>query len=105
MMISKEKTSKTIYVGKEAYFYLNGIMREQRGRKPLSEEAMEKMWNRLNKNEKGLREVYDGSFGGGDGTYNGRWWSWSVDTIKEMLDEKGFAYEEGGELKYIAISI
>ena len=100
------KRSPTIWVGKESYMYLNRISREQRGCKQLSQEVENKMWNRqLTKakigkadKEKNLVRLDNDSMGGGDGTYSGKWWSWSISTIKEMLDEAKLPYSDGEEL-------
>ena len=96
--------SKSIYVGKESYTYLNRISREQRGCKPLSQEAEDRHWNRLTGHgAKSTWQLDDNSMGGGDGTYWGKWWSWSVETLKKMLDEAGLPYTEGPEVEYMNI--
>lgn len=100
----REFTSKSIFIGKEAHFYLDRESRKQRGCKPITGEAEERIWNRIPKVD-GLRQVTDDSYGGGDGTYYGRWTRWSVEDVKKMLDEAGFSYAEGPEVEYISISI
>ena len=94
-----EKTTKIIAINKEAYLYLNRIQRKQRGCKPLVKEWEDMLWARLKKDGNDLVEVDDLSFGGGDGSYYGKWWSWSVDTIMTMLYEGGFTWEERGTRK------
>lgn len=97
-------TSPTIWVDRDAYFYLNRISREQRGCKPLSEELEYKIWQRLTFYGKTDKYQLDNeSMGGGDGTYNGRWWSWSVETLRNLLDDAGFKYEIGEDREYISI--
>lgn len=96
--------SDTIYISKEAYLYLLRISRKQRGCKPLDEIAEERIWNKIHKVGDKFR-LDDQSLGGGDGTYKGKWWSWSVDTVKTMLTEAGFEYEEGEPIEYILVDI
>lgn len=96
-------TSQTILVGKESYLYLDRIMREQRGCKPLTPEQEEKFWGKQRVNADGFTSCNDDSLGGGDGTYYGRWWSWSVETLKKMLDEANLPYEDGEPIEYINV--
>lgn len=105
MIVSKPKTSDVIAVNKEAYLYLNRIGRAQRGCKPLDQDHEESLWKRMRLNNKGLKELDNESLGGGDGTYNGRWWSWDVPTLRQMLIEGGFTWEECGQCEYIDVSI
>ena len=101
----KTYKKQTIWVSKEAYFYLNRIESEQRGCKPMTARQEEKYWNRIPdiKKRENLIQLDDNSLGGGDGTYNGRWWSWNVDTLKTMLDKAGFEYEDGKEIEYAPV--
>ena len=103
----KEYTRKTIWISKEAYFYLNRIERQQRGCKQLSAESEERVWNRIPDFRKrcDLVLVDDDSFGGGDGTYYGRWWSWDVETLKKMLDDAGYTYEDGEPEKCLSVDL
>lgn len=102
----KEKTRNTLIISKEAYFFLEDESRKQRGCKPLGDEQKERIYRRyVRKTPDGRMIVNDDSLGGGDGTYNGKWWSWSVDDLKRMLDEKGFSYEDGETEKYIPVYI
>ena len=97
-------TTKTIWIDREAYFFLKRLSREQRGCQPLTQEVEDRLWNRVRKTGE-LYQCDDNSFGGGDGTYHGRWWSWSVDTIKSLLDEAGLSYTEGEDVEYISVYI
>ena len=102
----KERVSKSIWIEKDAYMYLDRESRKQRGCKKMSAEAEERLWNRVCRHgELDKVQATDNSFGGGDGTYDGRWWLWSVDTLMKMLDEAGLPYDEGKEVKYISLSI
>ena len=109
MTITNErKVSKTIWIGKKAYFYLDAEERKQRGCKPLTKEQTNSHWKRIKNSPRfknGQYRVENGSFGGGDGTYNGRWWEWSVDTVCTMLDEGGFKYRVGKTIDEECISI
>ncbi len=98
----REHTSQTILINREAHEYLAELQRVQRGGKPLTPEAKDRQWNRIRKyKDTDMRQVDDNTYGGGDGTYNGRWWSWSVDTIKKMLDEAGLDYEAAEDVTWI----
>lgn len=97
----KVKTSKSIWIDEQAWLYLKRTSRSQRGCKPLTEEQEQRLWNKAPKNKNGLFQVWDETFGGGDGTYNGRWWSWKTETVCEMLEEKGYQYTHGDIVEYI----
>lgn len=97
--------TETIYIGRDAYMFLDREQRKQRGCKPISKESEDRLWKRIMKDKQGRCLVDDNSFGGGDGTYYGKWWSWSVSTIKNMLDEAGFTYEPGKPMEYINVII
>ena len=94
--------SETILVNRDAYFYLRDIQRTQRGLEPLTDQQKEKHWNRVEK-ENGMRKLYDHSMGGGDGTYDGKWTSWDVATLKQMLTDAGFTYQDGEPMEYISV--
>ena len=99
-----ERTTDVIAIDKNAYFYLNRIQRSQRGCKPLTQEQEDKYWLKLRrKGNDNLVEVDDNSFGGGDGTYYGKWWSWSVKTLRKMLSDGGYTWEERGTIQYICL--
>lgn len=98
-------TSRTILVGRESYMYLHRIMQEQRGLRPLTPEQEDRLWNRQRLNADGLRSCSNNSLGGGDGTYDGRWWDWSVETLKKMLDEADLPYVDGEPIEYIEVFI
>lgn len=100
--MSKERVSNSILVSKDAYLYLDTMSRKQRGCKPLSEDVKAKMLKRVFKSND-LVQLTDNSFGGGDGTYYGKWWTWNVDTLKEMLTKAGFTYESGDDVYYIDV--
>lgn len=97
------RKSDVIGVSKDAYFYLRRIMREQRGCKPLTEEQEGISWERTTTNKDGLKELDNNSMGGGDGTYYGKWTSWNVDTLRQMLKDGGFTWVEYGERESIEI--
>ena len=101
----KEKTSNTIWIDKSAYMYLENESRRQRGCKPVRD--VDRMWKRVAmtwKNSDKAR-VSDLTFGGGDGTYDGEWTSWSVKEVKRMLNENGFTYEDGEPMQYVTLYI
>lgn len=74
------------------------------GGKPLTEKQEENVWRKIKASpnfRNGQYQIDDNSFGGGDGTYNGRWWAWSIDYIMKMLDENGLSYRKGHVIEYI----
>lgn len=100
-----EHTSETIWIGKDAYMYLDREERRQRGCRTLTAEAENAMWERITTRrgtnaKDGMIRVNDDSFGGGDGTYNGKWWGWNIPTVKQMLDDAGFTYRTGEKITY-----
>ena len=90
---------ETILVDKDAYFYLRQESRKQRGGGVITPDQENSIWNRLCKID-GKRQVCGNSFGGGDGTVDGKWWSWSLDDIKNLLTQGGFSYTEGPMQEY-----
>lgn len=98
-------TKESIYIPKEAYLKLQRIGREQRGCKPLSKEQEERMWDRIPEQRKkgDMIRVDKDSLGGGDGTYYGKWTSWDVPTLKRMVEELGFSWEQGEEIEYLPV--
>ena len=96
--------TKTILVGKDAYFYLKNEQKKQRGCKPIyDDEKNNRFWEKQVTKFDGEARLGDDSFGGGDGTYDGRWWSWTVETLKAMLDKAGYSYEDGDEIEYLNV--
>lgn len=66
----------------------------------MTEKAENRLWERASK-LKNKYQVISGSFGGGDGTYYGKWWSWNLETITVMLAKAGFDYEKGESVETI----
>ena len=98
-------TKESIYIPKEAYFLLDERSRKERGCKSISRETQERMWNRMpDCNKKGdMVRVDKDSLGGGDGTYWGKWTSWDVPTLKKMVEELGFTWEQGEVIEYMPL--
>ena len=95
---------ESIYIPKEAYFLLTQRGRKERGCEPLSEKALESRWAKaLHKRKDNMIRVDKDSLGGGDGTYYGKWTSWDVPTLKAMVEELGFEWEQGEEIEYINV--
>ena len=107
------RISKTILVGRDGFAYLRNRQRVERGSKPLNYASIDNCWDRLRKYRKIMNDgkdiavgeemvlCNDDSFGGGDGTADGMWWGWSVDTLKQMLECVGIAYEIGPDEEII----
>lgn len=99
-----QRKTKTIIVDREAYFFLDRKQRQERGGRPLTTEAEDRFWERfVQKDKNNLVELTDLSFGGGDGTHDGKWWPWNVDTLKKMLSEAGLSFKEGPDTEYILV--
>jgi len=98
------RTTEIIGVTREAYMYLRRIQRAQRGCEPLTEQQEDRLWRRCYKKGE-LKVLDDNSLGGGDGTYNGRWTSWNVETLRQMLQEGGYTWTELGTQEYITVCI
>lgn len=100
------KSSPTIWVGKESYMYLNRISRKQRGCKPLTEEAENRMWDRITGyGEQTEKRLDNDSMGGGDGTYYGVWTSWTTEDMKRLLEEGNLSYRNGETIEKIHVCI
>lgn len=98
------RKSRTLWIGKKAYFFLRREERKQRGCKPLTEKQEENVWRKIKASpnfRNGQYQIDNDSFGGGDGTYEGKWWAWSVDYIMKMLDDNGLSYRKGHVVEYI----
>ncbi len=98
----KEKISQTLLIGKAAWAFLKNEQRKQRGLDALASTVEDRLWKNLRKVD-GKKQIMDGSYGGGDGSYTGRWTEWSVDEMKAMLDAAGLEYEIGQPVQYISI--
>lgn len=98
---------ETIYIPKEAYFKLRNRQRVERGGEPLNDEALERSWSRIPASRKrgDFIRVDKDSLGGGDGTYNGKWTSWDVPTLKGMVEEMGYTWEQGEEIETCPVYI
>lgn len=93
---------QTILIDRDAYFYLANKSRVERGFPPLTKEQEERNWSHQPKWD-GRTKVSDNSFGGGDGTRDGKWCGWSVDKLKAMLTVGGYGYDDGGERECILL--
>ena len=92
---SKHRILNRIAVSKEAFIYLQKLQRSQRGCKPLTDEKLAELYDkRIGKTKEGFVILEDGSCGGGDGTYYGRWTSWSCEDLKTILNKAGYTYIE-----------
>lgn len=93
---------ETIYIPKEAYFKLRNRQRVERGGEPLDDEILERSWARMPDSRKDgdMIRVDGDSLGGGDGTYNGKWTSWDVPTLKRMVEEMGYTWKQGEEIEF-----
>lgn len=85
-----------LMVTRPAYEYLRDEMRRQRGCSPLTQEQKDRIWKQLVKfwDSGDKVRLTNNSMGGGDGTYEGKWWSWTTEDLKSMLSEGGFSWEE-----------
>lgn len=98
--------SKTIWVDKHAYFFLRNKGRLERGCRPFTDEEQNQIWDTMTLQgyiKEGQYRLSDLSLGGGDGTYYGVWWNWSVDTLIEMLNSAKLKYVNGEPIEYISM--
>lgn len=102
---SVHKKLNRIAVDREAFIYLTGLQRKQRGCKPLSEESQDRVWNRRQKTSDGYAILDDESLGGGDGTYYGRWTSWRCDDLKNLLKEAGYTWKDLPQVEFDSIEV
>ncbi len=97
---------RSIFVDRAAYMFLDAQRRLQRGDRPLTEREQDLLWEKkLRFCVDGKACLKDGSMGGGDGTAYGKWWSWSIETMTEMLLSAGFSYVDGSEIEEHDIDI
>lgn len=92
--ISKHVVLNRIAVPRDAFIHLEQLQRKQRGCKPLTDEQLEKIWDKKSKTKTGMIILDDQSMGGGDGTYYGKWNSWSCADLKNILRDAGLSWEE-----------
>ena len=100
---------RTLIVPLESVLYLSEECRRQRVGDHLSDKAKIMIEKNFLKHKDGY-QVFDGSFGGAVGdpknSYEeGRWTSWSIDTVKEMLDKQGLPYQDGEDIDTIDVNI
>lgn len=103
--VERHVKHERIAVPRNSLEYLEKIMREQRGCKPLSDEKIERAWRRRRKNENGMVILEDNSMGGGDGTYYGKWTNWSCEDLRRMLREKGLPWEDLEPIEYDCVDV
>lgn len=109
----KVKKEKTILVPVESWWYLYNKSHEQRSEtgRPLSEKTKENLIRRaFNYGEWEYHKLCNGDLGGciGDPLHaweEGRWTSWSIDEMKQMLDEVDLPYKDGKEIERIEVSM
>lgn len=94
----RERTVKTIWIGKDAYFFLYNAQRKTAGCAPLTEPQKDRIWSRKPSRDD-MVQVSDESFCVPLPT--GGWTEWSTETLKKMLSEAGFEYEDGIDHKVI----
>lgn len=102
---------KTIKVPLESWIYLQDLGHQQRVGGHLSDKARERLTNLMLKpyNKDG-HTLMDGDLGGAVGDPNnsweeGRWTSWSVDTMKKILDNANLPYTDGEDIECIELGL
>ena len=111
--VEKHKRLNRIAVSKDAFIHLEKTSRAQRGCKPLSSDQMDAMWhrrltaygNRLSPDVSSLLILDDESMGGGNGSYYGKWTSWSCDDLKRMLADAGFTWVDLEPIEFDCIEV
>lgn len=94
----RERTLKTIWIGKDAYFFLYNAQRKTAGCEPFTEPQKDRIWS-LKSSPDDMVQVSDETFCVPLPT--GWWTEWSTETLKKMLSEAGFEYKDGINKKVI----
>ena len=91
----KEFKHETIIITKEAFFYLKAENRKKAQCSPLSEEQLEKAWERIRYKNRGAsmekHPITDNELRISPDCFNFRF-----DQIKEMLTANGFTFRQDG---------
>lgn len=105
---SERRKSPTILVPLESFLYL----KEKSYIERCGKHHTEKMKQRLIRNfetfsHNGMKQLVNGDLGGCNGEpensfEEGRWISWSVDHMAEILDKAGLPFKRGESVEYIA---
>lgn len=103
--VSRHKSLERIGVDKEAFFYLVDLSREQRGCGVLTDVARDRIWRRRKETDDDLVILNDESMGGGDGTYYGRWTSWSCEELKSLLQKAGHTWVDLEPIEFDCIDV
>ena len=92
---------KTILVSKESYLYLQDRCKYERSGKYIPKSFKEKLKRNFdNLQYKGYIRIMDKDFGGAK---NGKWTSWSIEEMAEMLDKKHLDYKLGEDMECLNI--
>ena len=98
---------KSIVIPLESRLYLEDQLHLQRGGKHTSPITIERLTFQAERdNNKFILTSGDlgGAIGDPKNSYEeGRWTSWSVDEMKEMLDKAGLPYKDGDPVEEISI--
>ncbi len=103
--ISRHKNLKRIGVTRDGFILLEKMSRHQRGCKPLNDDQLERMWQKRAKTPEGFAILDDESMGGGDGTYYGKWTSWSCDDLKSILSDAGMTWIDLEPIEFDCIDV
>ena len=105
MAIRKQATIKLTF---DSYYYLRNKQHEERSEsgRALNKETIKRQFDSNHPN--GYFLATNGSFGGCKGSpvnawEQGRWTSWKLEQLKEMLDNAGLPWEDGEEIETIEI--
>lgn len=107
------KVRQSILVPWESFWYLRMEMHRQRSARPNAS-VSNKFRNNEHKmfhnfcNKDGYKTVMDFAFGGCNGSpinayAEGRWTSWSVKEMTQMLDAVGLPWKEGSSVEVIEL--
>ena len=103
------RKKRTIEVPYESLLYLHEVMHKERCEreyKPLSDKYKERLRRSMPKD--GLYVLGDGDLGGCNGDPHdawaqGRWTSWSIETMMAILEDAGLAYGNTGVKEVIDV--
>lgn len=105
-----EEKANSILVPWESWWFLEEKSFYERFGKPHSEYSKEKLRRNFNQfaDSDGFKQLKDYDLGGAVGEPKNswkehRWTSWSCNDMKEMLDEVGLPWKDGGSVNYISV--
>ena len=106
MIRSRAVKRHAIKIELDGYLYLQNRLHKERCGEDLSESHIERLTANFKNHYKTCELTMDGDYGGTtDGTPQGKWTSWTVEQMAEMLTEAGIKWTPADDVECIDISI